>query len=187
MRTSLSRAGVQPWGIVQCRRAGSQHGSDVRLPVCETNRQNSGVLFILTLYLIKIAKKQKKSGGVSPIIMSLFCCCFAERSEAVCSLDADPNRRKRGLCICAVLHDSLTGGASVWWVLVRAPPSLSSSWTRHRYESDESFPVTVAHMGAGCQGNCQQGPRTNPPPPSGRCDLNPIRRQLSCHTRPSWK
>lgn len=75
MRTSLSSAGVQPWGTVLCRRAGSQHGSDAGLHVCETNRQTSGVLFTLTQHLIKTAKL---SGRVSPRMMWRLCCCFAE-------------------------------------------------------------------------------------------------------------
>lgn len=66
MRTSLSSAGVQPWGTVPRRQAGSQHGSDVRLRVCETNRQNNGVLFTLTQRLIKVAKL---SGRVGPIMI----------------------------------------------------------------------------------------------------------------------
>lgn len=70
MRTSLSSAGVQPWGTVLCRQAGSQHGSDVGLHVCETNRQANGVLFTLTQYLVKTAQL---SDRVGPIMMPVFC------------------------------------------------------------------------------------------------------------------
>ena len=51
-------------------------------------------------------------------------------------------------------------------VQVSAPPSLPRSRTQHCDESDESPPVSVAHTGPRCQGNCQQGPcPPNPHPP----------------------
>lgn len=45
MRTSLSSAAAQPWGIVLYGGAGSQHGSNVRFVVQNTNRQNNSVAF----------------------------------------------------------------------------------------------------------------------------------------------
>lgn len=57
-RTPLSCSAVQPWGAVLRQQAGSEHGSDVGLVVCDADRQDSDVLYSATLHLIKIAKEK---------------------------------------------------------------------------------------------------------------------------------
>lgn len=170
MRTSL----YSPRGWVLCRRAGSQHGSDAGLVVWETNRQNNSVLFTVTLHLIKIAKM---SGGVMMWFFSLLCCGKGRWPFVLLMLIQTGGRR-------GFFFQILWWAKFLFTVLSLFPSLARSLWRQHVDESDESLLVSVAHMGPGCQGNCQQGPW--PPTSRGR-RFKPHPASSRVHTRPSLK
>lgn len=74
-----------------------------RFNVCETNRQITGVLFILTRHLIKTARSSAVRSS-SPPMMWLLCCC--------CSVGGRKMKKKKreghGLFVC--LKSIPTGG-----------------------------------------------------------------------------